>query len=898
MLMATSFGRWLKQRRTAVGLSQDEFGTRVAASGETIRKFEADTRRPSAQVASLIAEFFNIPHNEREAFVTFARLPIASVPHSSDAGVEDTSAPWRSQRSRLTNLPGPSTSLIGREHEVAELQDQLRGGQSRLLTIIGPPGVGKTRLAIAVASTYDIGAEFVDGVYFVPLAPLSDWLLVPSAIASVLGLQESGGTSFNELISQYLAGKRLLLVLDNFEHVMEAAKFIADLLDNCPWLKVVVTSRVPLQIKGERRFSLSTLTVPDVARLPTVAKLLGYSAVRLFVERAQDIDSEFRLVEENAGNVAAICDRLDGLPLAIELAAARTTILPPEALLERLEKSLEILTTGPGHLTPRQRTLRGAIDWSYHLLDDQEKAMLRRLSVFAGGCTLDAIERVAHTQTIETKEDADIVRDRWGEPRVPDAHTLDLVTSLVSKSLLRSEKAEGGMRFAMLYVIKEYVKERLAESGEEESTKHLHVHYFLDLAEKAEPYLTSGERGPWLERLDKEQYNLRAALEWCLSPEGDAHAGLRMAGALGWYWYFRGHLGEGRNWLEQALSTARALRQTESGAKALNAAASLAMYQSDLDVMRALLEESVETWRQLGLSTGLAYACTLLGFVKARKLDSSGFALLEEGVALFEMLGDKWGLAYALNSFGNAKTWTGELTEARSFYQESLDLYQQMQSAWDIAYELGALGRTDLQALEFETARSLLQQALEWEQQLCDNWNVSQLHLDLGSLAYCLGDYQAATKHYLESLRMFKEYGHQGRLATLVRYLGYLECRRGDYHAAEVHFAESQNLATKQRARGEGVAWSLIALASLAVGSGQMVRLARLLGAADAQAQALHIVMLPVDHVEYLRCLAVAHKALDSDQFERAWAEGHATALTQAIIFASDERLFSTDIPT
>jgi predicted ATPase/class 3 adenylate cyclase len=488
-------------------------------------------------------------------------------------GLPSEFPPLRTLEGHPNNLPLQPTLLVGREGEVAEVAERLGGEEVRLLTLTGPGGTGKTRLALQAGA--DLLEEFDDGVFFVSLATITHPELVPSTIAGSLGLRESAGQSLTETLEGYLHHKHLLLILDNFEQVLEGAPLVGELLGTCPELKVLATSRIPLRLYGEQEYPVPPLELPDLVRLPPLERLTQYEAVRLFVERAKAVKPDFEVTNDNASAVAEICVHLDGLPLAIELAAARTKLLPPQALLSRLGNRLKLLKGGATNLPARQRTLRATIDWSYELLDEDEKTLFGRLSVFAGGSTLEAIEEICDPQ---------------GE-----LEALEVVGSLLEKSLLRREERAGGeSRFVMLETIQEYAREKLEESGEAEETRRRHAEHYLALTETAEPELLGADQGRWMRRLGTEFANLREAHAWSLEPgEGEGRAGmrLRLAAAL-WRFWAAQRFEEGKVWLQTALERDTggfpALR-----AKALGALGFILLFQHDYERAMDALEEAI-----------------------------------------------------------------------------------------------------------------------------------------------------------------------------------------------------------------------------------------------------------------------------------------------------------------
>jgi predicted ATPase/class 3 adenylate cyclase len=508
-------------------------------------------------------------------------------------GLPSEFPPLRTLESRPNNLPLQPTPLIGRQREVAEVIDRVQSEEVRLLTLIGPGGMGKTRLALQAAG--DLLEEFEDGVFFVALATITDPDLVPSTVAGPLGVKESAQQPLIESLKNYLQKKHLLLLVDNFEQVLDGASVVGELVAACPTLKVLATSRTPLRLYGEQEYPVPPLALPDPRVLPPLEVFTQYEAVRLFVERARSVQPNFEVTNESAPAVAEICARLDGLPLAIELAAARVRLLPPQKMLQRLGNRLKLLKGGARDLPTRQQTLRGTIDWSYDLLEEDEKTLFGRLSVFAGGRTLEAIEEIC-------------------DPEGDLVDGLERVESLLEKSLLRQEEGpKGEPRFVMLETVHEYAREKLVESGEAEEIQRAHAEYFLALAEEAAPRLRTPEDRQWLERLETEHDNLRAALSWALE-RGESELALRLGGALGIFWHGHGHLSEGRNWLEEALATDERASAV-ARVKALEALFWLTYDQWDLDRAEAVAQEGLKLSNEAepGASLAASFRTMLAG---------------------------------------------------------------------------------------------------------------------------------------------------------------------------------------------------------------------------------------------------------------------------------------------
>lgn len=589
-------------------------------------------------------------------------------------------------RTRIRNLPTQLTPMIGRQQEVEAVCTLLRRPEVRLLTLTGTGGVGKTRLGLQVANA--LFDEFAAGVCFVPLAAIRDFALVVPAIAQVLKLKEAEGQPVLDLLKAYLHDKHLLLLLDNFEQVLASAPMLSHLLVACPQLKIMVTSRAVLHIYSEYEFPVPPLPLPnlaDLSNLPEYAALVQYASVALFVQCAQAAKPDFQATPANIRTIAEICVRLDGLPLAIELAAARSKLLPPRALLSRLAHRLQVLTIGASDLPARQQTLRNMLAWSYNLLTAQEQLLFRRISVFAGGCTLAAVEAL-YSALGETT-----------------TNVLDGVASLIDKSLLyQTEDEVEEPRLVMLETIREYGLEALAEHGELEIVRQAVAAFYLQLAKEAEAKLPGPQQVVWLERLEREHDNLRAALQWSLEQaesaqsSGDegqgeqrAEMALRLAGALGWFWWVHGHWSEGRTFLERALAARKSSVPSPASAKALFAAANLAFVQSDYERTAALSEGSLALYRKLGDKRGIALSLYPLGNVAWMRGDlAAARELKEEALVLFKELGLKENTAWLLFTLALMDTIQGEYEHACALFEESLLIHRESGNKRGIAHTL------------------------------------------------------------------------------------------------------------------------------------------------------------------------------------------------------------------
>ncbi|MFL5655246.1 MAG: tetratricopeptide repeat protein [Ktedonobacteraceae bacterium] len=740
-----------------------------------------------------------------------------------------------------SRLPAPLTPLVGREQEIAAVCALLWRPEVRLVTLTGTGGVGKTRLALGVAAA--VNADFADGICLVALAPLIDPGLVLSTIAQALGVQEQGSRPLLEGLQDHLREKQLLLLLDNFEQVVSAAPVVAELLVAAPRLRVLVTSRTSLHLSGEHEFVVPPLALPDLRNLPPPDRLLQYGAIRLFVARAQAAHSAFVMTGENATAIAAICQQVDGLPLAIELAAGRSKLFAPQALLSRLRNRLKLLVGGAQDLPLRQQTLRGTIAWSYDLLGQDEKALFRRLAVFVGGCTLEAAEAVCTAQ-------GDLLID-----------VLEAVAALVDKSLLRQEtQADGQPRLLMLETIREYALERLAASGEAEAVQRQHAIFFLRFSEEAEPKIRGAEHFLWRTRLEVEHDNLRAALRWTLESQ-EAEMGMQLAFSLVAFWRASNQDREGRNWCEQVLAQPGTRARTAARAMALLAAGAMTMFQGDLPQAQLLLEESIAIGREVGRAAKrtLALALALLAY-GALLQGNLGAAreLAEEGVRLFREVGEAWGTALALNHLGRATLELGDPVAARPLLEESAALFRagNMQR---LAMPLNTLGRVALRQRDDTGARAYCEEALAVARATGDELFIAEALAQLGTVALHVGDSGQATALYQQSL-------------TLIWTRGYREC----------------------------IAEDLAGLAATASLLGQPERAARLFGAVEALREVSGIRLSPLPRADYDRAVEGIRAHLDEATFAQAWEKGRAMPLEQAIAEAlatQDEPPTGTKFP-
>jgi predicted ATPase/class 3 adenylate cyclase len=830
------------------------------------------------------------------------------------SGLPSDFPPLRTLDAHLHNLPAQTTAFIGREREIEGVCELLRRSDVRLVTLTGPGGAGKTRLSLQAAellATAEVprplprrqergsGGEglFPNGVWFVALAPISDPGLVASTIAQAFGVREAGGRPILDSLKDNLREKQIVLLLDNFEQVVDAAPLVAELLAVAPGLKVLVTSRAPLHLSGEREFAVPPLALPPqeprtknqepglaqdtvldsrFSVLSSVEELTQYEAVRLFIERAQAVKADFAVTNANARAVAEICHRLDGLPLAIELAAKRVKLLSPQALLAQLEHRLHVLTGGARDLPARQQTIRNTIDWSYNLLDAAEQALFARLGVFVGGFALEAAEAVLGAEGRGLSEES------MAPVLSPQSSALDGLASLLDKSLLQhTEGLDDEPRFTMLETIREYALERLAASGEEDQIRQRQADYYLALAEAAERELRRTQEDKWSRRWETERDNLRAALRWYAGHRETAQLA-RLAIAIWWFWEIRGHWSEGRNWFEQALANG-ALLSTVLRARTLFGAGWLTCRLSDFTLAHELLDESLALFRGVGDTRGIADALIGLSHVAYGENDyARAQAFCTEGLALSRELGDKSLITLALDQLGFVLYIQGDLAAARTMSEENLELCRELGIGVGIATALSNLGAIAVGEGEYTRAALLAEESLALFRKLGVSYGASGQLNTLGIVAYLQGDYPRAAAFYTEGLALRREVGERRGSIAMLLGLGTATLAQGDIVRARALYRESLELAHALDYR-QGIIWALRALAGASAVAGRPEQAARLWGAEEALREAAAVPIWPDEQVNYEHDIAAAHTQLDSTTFAAAWAAGRALPLEQAI---------------
>ena len=870
----TSFGSWLKHRRKVLDWTQDDLARQSGCALSTIRKIEQDQRRPSKQIAEHLLSCLGVAPAEQEPLIRLARAqslpelpfpfnwshlagshpgasstrpnpPTQPVPNTTRspeisarlavATGPTTPLPGEHPSRYRTNLPVPTTSFIGWAAEVERLQSLFLKPEVRLLTLIGPGGAGKTRLSLQVATR--LVDKFKHGVYFVALGPIRDARLVETTIAQALGVKEEEDGSLTESLKTYLKNRHILLVLDNFEQVLRAAPLVSDLLSTARHLKVLVTSRAVLRLYGEHEFEVPPLTLPDLKRLPSLPELAQLPSIALFTARARAVQPGFTLTSHNAPAVAELCTHLDGLPLAIELAAARIKLLSPHEIATRLSNRLALLTDGAQNLPRRQQTMRNTLDWSYDLLTTQEKTLFMRLGVFVGGCTLAAVETVAGIP-LTTADGLQI-----------DIDPLYQLASLLDKSMLVRETAGDEIRFRMLETIHEYACERLDTAEQAELLHQRHTAYYIHLAETAQPELSGAESQVWLERLEREHDNLRAALHWALERETQTETALRLATLLARFWKKRGYLGEGRRWLEAALSHSKT-QPAVARAWAYRESAALALSQGDYVQAQAYLESGRALWGDLGDEPFVTWMMGLILDAQGKYDEAQVF--LETNLAFHRQAGNRENVAHALHLLGQSAMKQGRYDQARAWLEESISIRRTLQIKEDIAISLLTLGHTMRLRGDYALACEQYQESLAVFEELGEKWGIAHCLLNLGKVGCAQGDYVRAHESYLEPLRIFQELG--------------------DRH---------------------GLAYTLEAQGSLASLQGQPERAARLWGAATALREALGTPLPPVEYrqieTEMKNVEAYLAASRQSEmEFMAAWQAGRAMSQEAAIALARE----------
>ena len=822
-----TFGELVRFLRRKADLTQRELSIAVGYSESQISRLEQNERAPEG--ATLAARFVPALYIDDEPKWIARLLELGSATHAHISQA-DALQPIADAKPTPHNLPIQLTSFIGREKEITEIKRLLseRERSVRLLTLTGHGGCGKTRLALQAASS--ILDDFRDGVWLIELAPLVDPALVPQTVAAVFGLREEAGRPLLSTLTDHLRSKRLLLILDNCEHLVQAGAELAEsLLHACPDMCILATSREMLGVGGERALYVPSLSIPDPRESPSVESLSQYGAVRLFADRAVTVEPNFTLTEENAAAIVQICRRLDGIPFAIELAAARIKVLRVEQIAERLVDAFRLLTGGNRTALPRHQTLQAALDWSYDLLSEKERFLFNRLSVFAGGWTLEAAEAVCAGDGIESTE------------------ILDLLVHLLNKSLVIAEHEQRDeTRYRLLEIVRQYVLMKLVVNHEAITARRRHAEYYLGLAEEVLSYLITPVQPAWFDRMEIEHDNLRAALAWSLSAPGGGELGLRLAATARSFWQARGYWSEGRGWLEGALAYANieGVDHTQAYALALRGLGELLSQQGDYEAGQAYFADSLKCYQELGEVSASAAILERLGWLARERGDAVTARLrLEESLALRRELEDQFGLAWGLVTLSEVGVLQEDVAWTTALIEEAFPLLRHFGETYGIAWCLNHLGHAAQLQGDYVQAKQFHEESLPLFQKFGARIiGVPWAFQGLGETALAQGDAELAAKHLTEALTSFHDLGDR-----------------------------------------TGTSWCLAGLAGVATLHEEPERAAWLWGAAEALRKSIGAREAPASRATHERLKTQVRQQLGEAAFNAKWAEGQAASMEQAI---------------
>jgi predicted ATPase/transcriptional regulator with XRE-family HTH domain len=856
--MDQTFGKWVKRRRKALDLTQQELAQRVGCSLATIIKIEADERRPSRQIAELLAQVLDLPPDQHDLFLKIARQK-KGIPHLDALSPTATSIIPPPEQPK-SNLPTPLTPFIGREHEAAMIVQQLLNPACRLLTLTGPGGAGKSRLALEAA--HKIQDVYPQGVFFVPLAGTASPEFILPAIAEAVGFTFTGAENPQAQLFHFLGGKCLLLVLDNLEQLLNGIEILSDLLQQCPEVKILATSREPLNLRIEWAVAVQGLPIPSGLRLES---LESNSAVALFVQRARQGKFDFVLSEEDLPDVERICRLVEGLPLGLEIAASWVRTLSCREIAREIENSIDFLTTSARDVPQRHHSMRAVFDYSWTLLTGEEQQTLMKLSVFKGGFTREAAGKVA------------------------DA-SLPLLTALVDKSLAWHS---ADQRYELHELIRQYAYEELVRSGHLEATRDRHLNYFLVYAEESRSKLRSSSQTEWLNRLEDDHDNLRAALEWSLryehaerpsqEQESAMQASFQFAGALYVFWRLHNHWSEGRNWLQRILRQPARQTVTRERARALNALVLLSAEQADLKNARHLAEQNLALARELREPHILARAHHARGTVLWKQKDfPAAHESSELAAQLFRGLGNRPALAASLQSLGRIAMNQDRLDLAQVYLNQSEAIFQEFSNTIERNAVLSDLGLLAYLRNDPAAAHSYLERSLK-HFRAAGNLSGIEMSLNrLGDVARCEGDYEEAERLYMECMAVYSSSGDQDEIASLLHNQGYVLSRRGDQAEALELFRKALSM-QQELDNQAGIAECLAGIAGVLTLQGHFHCAGKLFGAAEALREAAGVVLWPANQMEYERSLALLRNSTEEAEFKTAWVQGRRQPAGQSI---------------
>jgi predicted ATPase/DNA-binding XRE family transcriptional regulator len=837
----TSFGKWLRKQRRALDLSRQALADQAGCAEVTLRRIEAGTLKPSRELASILLEQLGIPELKRERWISFAR----------GTGSLPTEHPVAHDNQPVTNLPAALTSFIGREKEQADVIRLL--DKHRLVTLTGSGGVGKSRLSIKIGE--QVLENYAHGVWFIELASLNNPVLLPQTVIALFGISPQSDIPYMELLVNFLRLKSLLLILDNCEHLVDGCAHFTDLLlKSCPGLKILATSREPIGVLGEALYRVPSLGLPAFQQLPILGSLKEVEAIRLFEERARLAQFDFSLTSENVSAVAQICQRLDGIPLAIELAAAKVGVLSVEQIAQQLEESFNLLTGGSRTVLPRHYTLSASMDWSWGLLTEPEQTLMCQLCVFVGGWTLEAAQAVC------------------------DGDVLELINSLVRKSLIVvNEKAGRDTRYYFHEVVRQYAREKFIEAGEEENIRTRHMQYFLRLTKRAEPKLKGPNQIEWFERLKDERDNLRAALGW--ADQTDVEAGLYLSSRLGTSWHIF-DLREESHWLSKFLQKTESHSYPRARIKALSVHGLILLYLQQLDAVLSVANEGLELSRALGDQEGEVDTLLLLSPDSWPNV-TGRMKLAQRALKLAESLGDVsrqvealWQLGYSVQAKSRFIYWQKAIDLAR-FSGDGRWLADGLS---EMAFEFLLIGDVDS-----------AQKCLDESEMLYQRFNMDLpsgiLLTAHGQIALMRGDYKKGRAYFQKSARMFIEYGNRHDYLWAHVRVGYVALREGNVTEAQQIFTETAQDFQKDNVT-LGAAFALEGMAGIHIGVNKPDYAARLIGWADATREKFGDLRPPLEQADVDKIIAACIVAMGEAAYGAEYAEGSKLTLDEAVAYA------------